>query len=212
VTDWQAWHRDYDDPESPLSERRATVQRHIRSRLDVGPTRLVSACAGDGRDVLAVLRPADVVTGRLVELDPELAAAARSAAPRTLEVVTGDAGTSDAYAGVVPVDLVLLCGIFGNITDEDIAGTVAAAPMLCAPGAHVVWTRGRNGIGRGPVDPGVDPAGDLTPAIRGWFAAAGFTELARDAPADRSWSVGVHRYDGPPMPFAAGRHLFRFVR
>jgi hypothetical protein len=212
VNDWRAWFQDYDDPTSSLSERLACVQRHVRARLDDGPARLVSACAGDGRDVLDVLRPDDVVTGRLVELDPVLAATARAVAPGGLDVVTGDAGVTDAYAGVVPADLVLLCGIFGNITDEDVAGTVAAAPMLCAPGAHVIWTRGRNGVGAGPTEPGVDPAGDLTPAIRGWFAGAGFTELSFDAPAERSWSVGVHRYDGSPVSFQPGRRLFAFVR
>jgi len=209
VRDWRAWHRDYDDPQSHLSERRTGVQQHVRERLDAGPARIVSACAGDGRDVLDVLRPDDNLSGRLVELDPELAAAARTAAPQRIEVLTGDAGTSDSYAGAVPADLVLLCGIFGNVTDEDIAGTIAATPMLCAPSAHVIWTRGR------PVPVAPDPGGhhtDLTAPIRGWFADAGFTELAWEAPGDRSWSVGVHRYDGPPMPFEAGKRLFTFVR
>lgn len=42
------------------------------------------------------------------------------------------------YADAVPADLVLLCGIFGNIPDADVQATVRAAPQLCAPGAEVV--------------------------------------------------------------------------
>ena len=32
----------------------------------------------------------------------------------------GDASTTSAYRGAVPADLVLACGIFGNVSDEDI--------------------------------------------------------------------------------------------
>lgn len=207
--DWLVWHAAYDDPHSSLSERRACVQRRVRERLDAGPARVLSLCAGDGADVLGVLRPGDEVTGRLVELDPDLASAARRTAPAGIDVVTGDAGSSDACAGAVPADLVLLCGIFGNITDADIRGTIATLPMLCAPGAAVLWTRGRNGPGTGP---GVDPQGDATPTIRGWFADAGFEELSWDAPVDRRWSVGAHRFTGEPIPLTAGQRLFAFVR
>lgn len=208
--DWRAWHEAYDDPQSSLSERRACVQRRVRERLDAGPARVLSLCAGDGADVLGVLRPDDTVTGRLVELDPELAAMARAAAPTGIDVLTADAGSTDACVGAVPADLVLLCGIFGNITDADIRGTIAALPMLCAPGATVLWTRGRSGpVARAP---GVDPPDDLTPTIRGWFADAGFQELSWDAPAERRWSVGAHRFAGDPGPFTAGRRLFAFVR
>ena len=80
-TDWVAWHQPYADPSSPLSRRRRTVQRHVGDWLDGlpgsgPPARLVSACAGDGRDVLEVLaarpdaRSLDVL---LVELDDRLA-------------------------------------------------------------------------------------------------------------------------------------------
>ncbi len=217
--DWQAWHRAYDDPTSALAQRRACVQRHVRARLDAGPARLLSLCAGDGADVLGVLRPTDEVSGRLVELDPDLAASARSAAVRAteqaagrtaLDVVCADAGWSDAYAGAVPADLLLLCGIFGNIVDADIRTCIEAVPQLCAPGAWVVWTRGRHGDGRGPQDPGVDPRGDLTPAIRGWFAAVGCAEVAFDAPGESGWSVGVHRFDGEPALLEPGRRVFAF--
>ena len=50
------------------------------------------------------------VSARLVELDPQLAGAARTAAARTgltrVEVLTGDAGLCDAYIEAVPANLV----------------------------------------------------------------------------------------------------------
>lgn len=56
-----------------------------------------------------------------------------SSLPRRLRVVVvcGDASVTSAYVGAVPADLVLLCGIFGNISDADIRATVA---MAAAPG------------------------------------------------------------------------------
>jgi hypothetical protein len=113
--------------------------------------------------------------------------------------VTGDAGVTDAYAGAAPADLVLACGVLGNVPDKDAERTVRSLPQLCAVGATVVWTRHR----RSP---------DLTPRIRAWFAEAGFRELAFDSPGPDSFSVGVHRLDGPPLPFERGRRLFTFAR
>src|SRR5262245_23297137 len=56
--DWHEWHRAYDAPDSPLSQRLAVVQQYIRMVLDnapPGPVRVVSMCAGEGRDLLGVL-------------------------------------------------------------------------------------------------------------------------------------------------------------
>jgi hypothetical protein len=203
--DWREWHRAYDgDEESPLRRRLLIVQARIREALDrapPGPIGVVSVCAGEGRDLLGALdghpRRGDV-TGRLVELDPELAATARAAAPSGVEVVTGDASTTSAYAGAVPADLVLVCGVFGNIADHDIERTIATLPSLCAPGATVVWTRHRR-------------APDRTVDIREWFTRTGFEELSFDAPEGFLFGVGVHRFVGDARPFVAGARMFEFV-
>jgi hypothetical protein len=204
---WWKWHLDYDDPDSDLSRRLAVVQARIRqavTELPVGAIRLVSACAGQGRDVVGALnghpRALDV-TGRLVEWDEDNVTAAREAllasGLRGIEVEQGDAALTDAYEGAVPADLVLLCGVFGNVTDEDVEKTASNASRLCAPGAVVIWTRHR----RPP---------DLTPAIRGWFERAGFAELAFDSPNDQSFAVGTHQLDSAPLPFQPGLRLFTF--
>lgn len=110
-----------------------------------------------------------------------------------------DAAQSDVYSDAVPVDLVLLCGIFGNISDADVRTVIEAAPQLCAPGAEVIWTRHRG-----------EP--DLTPSIREWFTGAGFEEVAFVAPETDQWSVGAHRLVTNPRPLEPGRHWFTFVR
>ena len=208
-TDWLAWHAQYDDPASPLSRRLRVVQARISEWLDDrdGVVRVVSACAGDGRDIVEVLarRPdADRVSAVLIEMDERNADAARrrarDAGLHGLEVRRADAGHLDGYEGAAPADLLLFCGVFGNVSDEDVERAVAALPRLLEPGATVIWTRSRR-----------EP--DLTSAIRGWFTEAGFIERHFDAPEDVLVSVGVHRLatDAPPAAPPADRRLFRFV-
>ncbi|HTJ35229.1 MAG TPA: class I SAM-dependent methyltransferase [Dactylosporangium sp.] len=204
---WVRWHEDYDVPGSSLSVRLALVAGHVAGAVEsrpAGTVRLVSACAGQGHDVAKALRGhprRGDVTGRLIELDPVNAAAARerlaTAGLSGLEVVEADAGVTAPYAGAVPAGVVLMCGVFGNISDEDIRGTIQALPELAEPGARVIWTRHRG-------------APDATPRIRDWFAEAGFREVAFDAPAELTIGVGVHELVAPPRPLAE-RRLFTFV-
>ena len=204
--DWVAWHHDYDS-DTPLRRRLEIVQRHIRARLDESdgsPIRVVSICAGQARDLLGALdghRAAGSVQGRLVDLDPELAADARRRCAQLglgrVEVFVGDAGTTGAFEGATPADLVLACGVFGNISDRDIERTVRALPMLCAPDATVIWTRHRR-------------APDVTPAVRGWLRGVGFQEIAFEPVPGSEASVGVGRFTGSPAPFRRQR-LFRFL-
>lgn len=207
-TDWREWHEAYSREGSSLPDRLEAVRTQIRRRLDETapePVRIISACAGDGRDMLGVLgERSDTgrVSGLLVEYDAVLAARAAETITRLgvqIEVLQGDAALSDAYANAVPADLVLLCGIFGNIPDDDVERTVRAAPQLCAPGAEVVWTRHRGD-------------GDLTPTIRDWFSDAGFDEVAFVAPESAQWSVGVNRLTRTPDPLQRGQRWFDFFR
>ena len=143
---WVNWHRMYEIDGSPLNLRLEIVQRHVRdelSRRGAAETRIVSLCAGQGRDVIGALvgnPAAGAVRARLVELDPQLVADVRAAATEAgvdggVEIVEGDASTSDCLAGAVPADVVLACGIFGNISNDDIRGFVSVLPTLCSPGA-----------------------------------------------------------------------------
>ena len=213
--DWHAWHRQYDDPASSLSGRLAVVRERLADRLRAragAPTRLISMCAGDGRDTLPVLAAvAPQTTALLVELDPALGAAARRTATdlalRHVEVRCVDAGCSDAYAGGAAADLLLACGVFGNLPDRDVAVTVAALPTLLAPGAVVIWTRGRGGVSARSEDP------EPSDAIRDLLRANDFEELSFERPpvalSCRGASVRRSARDvapgAPLVPVRAGR-------
>jgi hypothetical protein len=209
VRDWVAWHAAYDDPQSPLSRRLRAVRGHLSDALGAappGPVRLVSLCAGQGHDVLGVLpgHPrAAQVSAVLVEYDPRNAALAREGAAQAglpqVEVRQSDAAQVANYADALPADVLLLCGIFGNVSDADIERTATAAPALCAPGATVIWTRHRR-------------APDLTSRIRGWFQASGFAEVAFDVPDQTltGVSVGVGRLAVPPPATLPDGPLFTF--
>jgi hypothetical protein len=204
------WHHGYDVDGSPLRQRLAIVQDLLRDAIAAAPAgrrlQLLSLCAGRGADVVEVLadhpRAADI-DARLVELDPDLAAAARTEAAAAgldhVEVVTGDASTTDAADGAVPADVLLACGIFGNVSDADIRNFVGCTPSLCGPAATVIWTRHR----RPP---------DLTVDIRAWFAGEGFDEIAFSSPDPAGFvGVGAHRLARTPDPFVPGRRMFSFV-
>ena len=202
--DWLRWHAEYETPESSLSRRLRVVQAYVRQALALLPAapRVLSMCAGDGRDVLPLL-PAGA-RAVLVELDPTLASRARATAEDLglpgVTVVTGDAGVTDPYLPLAPADLVLACGVFGNIPPEHARRTIAALPGLLAEGGIVVWTRGRP-------DDGTDPAG----LLRKCFAEHGFTSLAFAAPDDARFRVGMDRLSTPMTVAAgAGTRLFAF--
>jgi hypothetical protein len=205
--DWYAWHRDYDEPDTGLARRLAAVQDQIRTALDAappGPLHAISLCAGQGRDLIPVLARhprGDDVAARLVELDPRNAAAARAAAEAAglpqVEVVTGDAALTDHYAAMVPAYLVLVCGVFGNLTDDDVRRTIGYCTQLCAHGGTVVWTRGR-----------WEP--DLVPQIGAWFADRGFEPLWLSDPAEGP-AAGAHRFTATPVPLERGARMFTFT-
>jgi hypothetical protein len=208
---WVQWHAPYEDQRSTLSLRLRTVQSMVGAALDElparsGPVRVVSLCAGQGRDVIDVVAThprGPEVSALLVEQDRALAdfARARAAAAGVsdrIRVVEGDASQSRHCADDVPADIVLVCGVFGNISVADIAHTIQAMPGWCAAGGHVIWTRHRG-------------APDRTPAVRAAFGAAGFTEVAFVTPEGTIQAIGHHRLDGEVAPFNPEQQLFDFV-
>jgi hypothetical protein len=205
--DYVEWHEEYDSPGSALARRLEVVRHELRRALtdapsdEDGPRRLISMCAGEGRDVLPVLadHPAGAaVRALLVELDPTLSGRARETAVRlglpAVSVRTADAGILESYRGFVRAHVLLACGVFGNVTVEDAERTIAALPSLLTDGGIVIWTRSQ-------FDDGPDPSLHL----RGRFEAAGFTEVSFTRPTDAHFRVGVHR-------LSSRARLFTFVR
>jgi len=210
MRDYLDWHDDYDRPGSPLHLRLLVVEDLIATALDEappGPVRVISMCAGQGRDLLTVVRRhrrGVDVAGRLVEIDrrnvERASAAIVDAGIQDLEVVQADAGRTDAYVGATPADLVLACGVFGNIPDEDVRATVGYMPALCAPGAWVIWTRGPR------------RADDILSTIQGWFTDAGFEPRALLVGEGNIFGVGAAQFRGSTMVARPGSRLFEFLR
>jgi SAM-dependent methyltransferase len=206
--DWKNWHDKYDDPNQDFAARLETVRARIRAALDTapaGPLRALSLCAGQGRDLIPVLAAhprGHEVAARLVELDQDLAEDARRAAAEAglagVEVVTGDAALTDHYLDFAPADLVLVCGLYGNIALADIERTVAACAALCAEGGAVVWTRGRR------------PGSETVPQICAWYEQRGFERLWLAEPGIQL-CVGAHRQVAAPEQLPAGQRLFEFI-
>ncbi|MEZ5409337.1 MAG: hypothetical protein R2761_15015 [Acidimicrobiales bacterium] len=197
---WVRWHQAYDDPASMNSRRLEAVVAllgEVFTAAPAGPIRVLSLCSGDGRDLSGALsghpRAGDV-SGVLVEVDPDLAAGAAgnlAAAAPGLAVRCADAGDPASFADQLPVDVLVLCGIFGNVAPADIAATVAAVPALASPGAAVLWTRHRR-------------APDITPWIRQRFHDAGCPAEGFVSPGPGGFALGLQRRRpeavAPPLP------------
>ncbi|RNI24762.1 class I SAM-dependent methyltransferase [Flexivirga caeni] len=209
LRDYVQWLDRYDDPDSPLSWRLRKVQQWLHDELDArpGPVDVVSVCAGDGRDIIDVLRArddADRVNVVLLEAHPDVADLARQRARVAgldrVEVRTCDAALTSSYAGAVPADIVLLVGLLGNMSHEDVSTTIAATPQLCRPGARLIWSRGRD-------------LDDINDRVRREFTAAGFTEQQYAASDQRTRpAIGLMQYDGTTVPLDQNRRLFTFFR
>lgn len=111
--------------------------------------------------------------------------------------MTGDASLMAHYEDMAPADLVLVCGVFGNITDADIEHTIATCDQLCKTGGTVIWTRHR-----------AKP--DRVPLICEWFEAQGFELRWLSAP-EAGFGVGVHQFLGASQPLRRSTRLFEFV-
>ena len=114
-----------------------------------------------------------------------------------VDVLQADAGVTATYRDAVPADILMLCGIFGNVSDGDIRRTVTNAARLCAPSATVLWTRHRQ-----------DP--DRTGDIREWFTEAGYEKLAFDSPGHDRFAVGTLRLAASPLAYLPDMRLFTF--
>lgn len=204
--DWQAWHRSYDDPSSALSHRLAAVVDALRTAVDTappGPIRLVSLCSGDARDIAIALTGhprSSEISGCLVELDPVLASAASvnlDDLGSRLEVRCGDASDPAMFTDMAPADVLLLVGIFGNVSDDDVRRLITAVPAVCRPGASIIWSRHR----RRP---------DLTPAIARWFLEVGCATASFASPGPGGYAVGHERWSGRTTANRLPRRLFTF--
>ena len=116
------------------------------------------------------------------------------------DVRQGDAARPELYADAVPADLLLLAGIFGNISDENVRGLFQRlSAAVCPPRARDLDAAPRRARPHA-ADPG--PGSPRTC----------FEEQSFTAPPDVRFTVGVHDFAGPPVQRAMPERLFTFFR
>lgn len=208
--DWFAWHDNY-RTRPRMGQRLQIVREYISTCLNEFPSgqiRVVSVCAGDSRDLIGTIfdhpRSGDV-QARLIELDERLVECGRSAAEAAgleeqLEFVCGDATLSSVYEGVVPADLVLVCGVFGNVPNEtELQRLIHSLRFFCKPGGFTIWTR----------DLFVDGEQRLA-QVRELLRESAFEEVSFKMTAVGNMGVGTHRYLGESLPLPNDQQLFLF--
>ena len=193
-----------------MKQRLQFVRQYISSCLNACPPgriRVVSVCAGDGRDLLGALidhpRASDVYA-RLVELDQRLVECGRAAAESAgqaeqFEFVQGDATMSSVYEGAVPADLVLVCGVFGNLPPLEVHRLVRSLCCLCKHGGFVIWTRGL-----------FEAGDDSITIVRELLRESEFEEVSFKTTPNGRMGVGTHRYLGKTLPLPHDQQLFVF--
>ena len=208
--DWVEWHKGYRSSPA-LKARLGKVRTQISNCLNACPTgeiRVVSVCAGDGRDLLGALmdhpRALDV-RARLVELDERLVESGRAAADAVglaeqLEFFNGDATRSSAYEGIAPAHLVIVCGVFGHVSEVQTHRLVQNLPFLCKSGGFVVWTRRLN----------EQEGARHTATIRTLLHESAFEEVCFEVTPEGKFAVSTYRYLGESLPLPNDQHLFDF--
>jgi hypothetical protein len=206
--DWYEWHDLY-KTEPRLQQRLEIVREFITYSLNASPDgaiRIVSVCAGDGRDLLGTLENHPRITdvyARLVELNPQLVERGRATIEslglaKQIEFINGDAAIASNYVGAIPADIVIACGVFGNLTQEELNRLLDNLSFLSKPGAFVIWTRGHsNGI-------------PYSENVRKILRASGFEEVNFQLTATGDMGVGLHRYLGENLPQPKEQQLFVF--
>jgi hypothetical protein len=209
--DWVSWHENYEA--SPALKARLLAVREHLSRCfdsqDPGVIQVLSICAGDARDLIGLLathpRKMDV-KAHLVENNAELAGSGRKVIEEAgfeeqLQFVIGDATISSTYLGLVPVDVVLMAGVFGNLRSEEACRLVRNLCLLCKPGGVVIWTRHRR----------LHDGLNQIRLIRQCFVESDFEEVHIENTPDDKFTIGSNRYKGAGQVLHGGIKLFEFT-
>jgi hypothetical protein len=192
-------------------ERLLTVQEHLAECLDIAPAgsvRIISICAGDGRDVIDVLRlhhrridaAAWLVELNRQSIDAGVCRATSAGLENTVRFLNQDATIYQTYKDIVPADIVLVCGVWGHVPTDERRRLVQTLAALCRRGAMVIWTRR------------VGPHWTRFEEIDSLFADSAWQKVRISFTTGEKWAVVTNRYCGPPTEFPAGGRFFHFRR
>ncbi len=207
--DWYEWHDLY-NTEPILQQRLEIVREYIAYSLNAlpdGAIRVVSVCAGDGRDLLGTLKNhprAKDVYARLVELNPQLVERGRATIEslgltKQIEFINGDATLATNYLGAVPADIAIACGVLGHVAEKiELNRLINNLSFLSKKGAFFIWTRGHS------------DSISYSDNVRKILIASGFEEVNFKLTATGDMGVGLHRYLGENLPQPKEQQLFVF--
>ena len=207
---WSGWPEKAYQREG-YQQRLTAVQEHLCECLDEaapGPIRILSICAGDGRDVIGAVRShrrRKDVAAWLVELNSQSVELGKgysvnAGLERSLKFINDDATTYATYKGIGPADIVLICGVWGHVPVNEKSMLVRAVSTLCKPGGAVIWTRGTSkGIAR-------------VREIEALFAGNWWDKGRVTYTPDAAWAVATYRYRGPAQELPADGQIFHFQK
>jgi Putative methyltransferase len=209
--DWVAWHERYKTNRGLKARLRAVCGQieNCLSACPPGPIRVVSVCSGDGRDLLSALinhpRERDVVA-YLIDTERALVDAGQDSANISglgdqLHFIVGDATLPSSYKGMLPADLVLVCGVFGHVLKEDLQRLVHSLGCMCKTGGYVIWTRhAKAWDGESHV-----------PLINQLFEQTRFEQIGFSVTEEGASCIGTYRYTGEPAELSTEETVFMFT-
>lgn len=209
--DWNDWHKRYDTAPG-LAMRLRIVCEQIAIALDecpAGPVKMISLCAGDGRDVIGAIcdhpRRHDV-NAWLLDTDAESlargsAAAAAAGLEHQLRFFHADASMALSYEGLVPADIILLSGFLGHIRPGDAPVLINSLPMLCRNGGYVIWNKHLV----------ANDGSSQVQTIRNLLESAGCADLHFETTDSKGYAVGRARFNGQEMALESSKIFFKFV-
>ncbi len=207
---WSGWPEKAYQREG-YQQRLQAVEEHLGECLDeapAGPVRILSMCAGDGRDVIGAVRShrrRKDIAAWLVELNSQSVELGKgysvnAGLDRTLKFINADATIYSTYRSIGPADIVLVCGVWGHVPAHEKTLLVRAISTLCKPGGAVIWTRGTSkGIGR-------------VREIEALFAGSWWEKERVTYTADAAWAIATYRYRGPAHELPAVGQIFHFQK
>lgn len=209
--DWANWHKLY-DAGLGLSVRLRIVREQIQAALDEcapGPVRIVSICAGDGRDVIEAVSchrrchdvAATLIDNHAPSLDRGRALASEAGVAGQIEFVCADATLAGSYLGSVPADVIIISGVLGHVSDAWLPRFLGNLPMLCQEGGSVIWNR-HQVVNRGA---------EHVRLIQQILRARDFHEVHFEATSPTGFAVSRARFRGTAQPLDPGRVLFEFA-
>lgn len=181
----ESWHDNYEDKKSSPYKRTLMVKKLIVDYLiNKNNITILSICAGQGRDILTSLN--EDTSAYLIDVDKECVDYAQSYVNKNdlnnVFVIEADASLISTYIdnNVPKADLILICGVFGHLSLEDINLTAQSLKQLIKPDGSVIWSRNK-----------FDK--DITEEVRDSFKLAGYEEEAFISPEKELFSIGMHK-------------------